>query len=160
MPLRIGAYAVGMSDSIEQRLRRLEDLQEIHQLFVDYGRALDEGDFERYSSLFARDGELLLGPMGRATGPRAIADLMSRTLDGQVGQSLHIIGSPQVALHGDRATSSVMWTVIHRDKDGRPRLTMMGKHHDELVREDGRWRFARRRGTVDMPSTYAAPDLD
>ncbi|NDD97339.1 MAG: nuclear transport factor 2 family protein, partial [Actinobacteria bacterium] len=33
-----------MSDSLEPRLRRLEDLTEIHQLFVDYGAALDAGD--------------------------------------------------------------------------------------------------------------------
>lgn len=149
-----------MSDPIEQRLRRLEDLQEIHQLFIDYGSALDAGDFARYASLFARDGEILLGPMGRATGPAAIEELMMRTLEGRVGESLHIISSPQVSLDGDRATSQVMWTVVHRDKDGRPRLTMIGRHHDDLVREDGRWRFHKRRGTVDIPSTYGTPDLD
>jgi len=149
-----------MTDSIEQRLRRLEDLQEIHQLFVDYGLALDAGDFAAYAALFARDGEILLGPMGRATGPAAIEDLMRRTLEGRVGESVHIISSPQVTLDGDRATSQVMWTVIHRGKDGQPRLTMIGRHHDDLVREDGRWCFQRRRGTVDIPSTYGTPDLD
>ena len=29
---------------------------------------------------------------------------------------------------------------------------MLGRHRDDLVREDGRWRFARRRGLVDIPS--------
>ncbi len=160
MSLITGAYAVDMSDPIEQRLRRLEDLQEIHQLFVDYGLALDAGDFAAYAALFARDGEILLGPMGRAVGPVAIEELMRRTLDGRVGSSLHIISSPQVVLDGDRATAQVMWTVIHRGHDGQPRLTMIGRHHDDLVRENGRWRFQRRRGTVDIPSTYGEPTLD
>jgi hypothetical protein len=98
--------------------------------------------------------------MGRATGPCAIEELMRRTLDGKVGESFHIVSSPQVSIDGDRATAQVMWTVIHRDKSGQPRLTMMGKHHDELVREDDRWKFLRRSGTVDIPSTYGAPNLD
>lgn len=149
-----------MNDSIEARLRHLEDLASIHQLFIDYGIALDAGDFTTYADLFARDGELLLGPMGRATGPRAIEELMRRTLEGKIGESFHIISSPQVSIEGDRATAQVMWTVIHRDKSGQPRLTMMGKHHDELVREDGRWKFLRRSGTVDIPSAYGAPNLD
>ena len=29
----------------------------------------------------------------------------------------------------------------------------IGRHRDELVREDGRWRFQKRRGFVDIPST-------
>ena len=57
------------SGDVLARLQRLEDLQAIHQLFVDYGAFLDAGDLDGYASLFADDGELLLGPLGRATGP-------------------------------------------------------------------------------------------
>ena len=53
-----------VSDELERRLRRLEDLAEIQQLFVDYGRSLDDGDIDRYSSLFTRDGRVDLGPIG------------------------------------------------------------------------------------------------
>jgi hypothetical protein len=142
------------------RVQRLEDLLEIHQLFVDYGRHLDNGDFDAYAALFAADGEVLLGPMGRAQGPEQIKALMTKALagggpDGGPGgraSSLHIISSPAVTLDGDRATSEVMWTVVQRDPDGSPRLGMIGRHQDDLVREDGRWRFRRRRGLVDIPS--------
>jgi ketosteroid isomerase-like protein len=63
--------------SIEARLQRLEDLQEITQLFIDYGEHLDAGDFAAYARLFAEDGEVLLGPMGRATGRSEIEALMT-----------------------------------------------------------------------------------
>jgi hypothetical protein len=53
----------------------------------------------------------------------------------------------------------VMWTVIHRDANGQPRVTMIGKHHDELVRENGEWKIQSRQGTVDIPSTYRAPEI-
>lgn len=141
-----------MSADLEARLRRLEDLSAIHQLFVDYGHHLDAGDFAAYADLFAEDGEVLLGPLGRAKGRDAIKTLMSRTLDGQQGTSYHLITSPMVVLDGDQASSTVMWTVIARDADGRPSLTMLGRHDDELVRDGDRWRFLRRRGLIDLPA--------
>ena len=139
---------------LAERLRRVEDLLEIQQLFVDYGRLLDAGDFAAYGRLFARDGEVLLGPMGRASGPQDIEALMTRILADRVGQTYHLITSPTVALDGDTATSEVMWTVVARDDGGRPEVTMLGRHVDQLVREDGRWRFRRRQGHIDIPSTY------
>jgi uncharacterized protein (TIGR02246 family) len=134
------------------RLQRLEDLQAIHQLFVDYGAFLDAGDLDGYASLFADDGELLLGPLGRATGPEAIKELMGRATATSVGSSYHVISSPQVRLDGDRATSVVMWTVVARAADGSPEVTMIGKHKDVLGRTDAGWRFLRREGHIDIPS--------
>ena len=136
---------------LEDRLRRLEDIAEIHQLFVDYGLALDAGDFDAYAELFAEDGEVLLGPMGRAKGRENIKSLMSTTLSRGAGSSFHIISSPQVRLDGDTASSTVMWSVVTADESGRAGLTMIGRHVDDLVREDGRWKIARRRGFVDIP---------
>jgi uncharacterized protein (TIGR02246 family) len=141
-----------MSDQLDARVQRLEDLLEIHQLFVDYGLALDAGDFDAYAALFAENGEVLLGPMGRAKGRDEIKALMTKTLSGGVGSSFHIISSPQVQLDGDTATSQVMWTVVTRDDSGQTKLTMIGRHRDDLVRENGDWKIARRRGYVDIPS--------
>ena len=138
--------------SVEQRLRHLEDRDEIHQLFVDYGQHLDAGDFAAYAELFAADGEVRLGPMGSAKGRDEIRALMERALAGVVGTSYHLITSPRVQIDGDTATSEVMWTVVQRGSDGAPVVAMIGRHRDELVREDGRWRFRLRRGFVDIPS--------
>jgi uncharacterized protein (TIGR02246 family) len=145
-----------MSESLEARVQRLEDLLEIHQLFVDYGLALDAGDFDTYASLFAKDGEVMIGPMGRAKGRDEIRALMSGVLSGGVGSSYHIISSPQVQLDGDTATSQVMWSVVNLADDGQARLTMIGRHKDDLVREEGRWKIARRRGFVDIPKAMPA----
>lgn len=146
-----------MSDHLTDlttRLQRLEDLQAINQLFIDYGRHLDAGDFDSYAELFADDGEVLLGPLGRAIGRKAIRELMTTMLAGKVGESLHIVTSPIVNLTGDTATSSVMWTVMHRAAGGEPVVTMVGRHEDALVRERGQWKIQRRRGFVDMPSNF------
>ena len=80
---------------LEACLRRLEDLQAIHQLFIDYGEHLDAGDFDAYAELFAEDGEVLLGPIGRAKGRAEIKALMTSTLADKVGATYHIISSPR-----------------------------------------------------------------
>lgn len=143
--------------TVEDRIQRLEDRDAIHQLFVDYGHFLDRGDLDSYLSLFARDGEVMLGPMGRAKGHDEIRALMSRVLS-RAGASFHIISSPQVRLSGDTASSVVMWTVIARDTEGKPKLTMLGRHEDDLIREDGTWKIAVRRGLIDLPATMQAPE--
>ena len=148
-----------MGQSLEERLRRLEDILAIQQLFIDYGLALDAGDFDRYAQLFAVQGTVNLGPIGRATGRSEIQALMVQTLEGLVGSSFHIVSSPQINLHGDIATSQVMWTVIHRDKNGQPQVTMIGKHHDELILENGEWKIQTRKGTVDIPAKYHTPKI-
>jgi ketosteroid isomerase-like protein len=119
---------------------------------VDYGRHVDAGDFAAYGALFARDGEVKLGPMGRAKGPAEIEALMRKAIGDQVGETYHIISSPTVEIDGDEATSNVMWTVVGSDDAGQPTVTMVGRHLDRLVREDGRWRFLERKGRIHIPS--------
>lgn len=143
-----------MDERLEARLQRLEDLMEIHQLFTDYGMHLDAGRFDDYAALFARDGEIRLGPLGKAKGREEIRATMAKVLDGLVGVTYHVISSPMVELRGDEATSEVMWTMIRRGDDGNPELAMLGRHRDELIREDGRWRIKVRQGLIDVPRTY------
>jgi 3-phenylpropionate/cinnamic acid dioxygenase small subunit len=140
--------------AMADRLQRLEDLEEIRQLFVDYGHYLDSGDFAAYGALFADEGEVLLGAIGRAKGPAAIEALMRRTMEGAAGSSFHIVSNPIIELDGDRATSEVMWTVVTRDKQDQATVSMLGRHRDQLTRERGRWRFLRREGFIDVPSRY------
>jgi uncharacterized protein (TIGR02246 family) len=141
-------------DTIGERLQRLEDLEEIRQLFVDYGHHLDRHDFESYADLFAEDAELLLGPIGRVQGREAISRHMREVLPGDGGGSFHLVTSPRISIDGDRARAEVMWSVVTRGADGQPALSMLGRHRDVLVREGGRWLFQRREGHIDVPARY------
>jgi len=144
-------------DSLAHRLRRLEDLEEIRQLFTDYGRHLDAGDVHAYAALFADEGEVLLGPIGRAKGPAAIAELMTKVKARATTASFHLITNPVIHLDGDRATSEVLWTVIRPDATGKLEVAMFGRHDDELIRERGRWRFLKRKGRIDVPAAVTPP---
>lgn len=145
-------------EEVGTRLRRLEDLEEIRQLFVDYGNHLDRGDLEAYAELFTDDGELLLGPIGRARGHEEIRRVMAGATRNSAGRSWHLVTNPIIRLDGDEATTDVMWTVIVPDASGRPTVGMMGRHRDVVVRREGRWRFLRREGLIDLPSRYPGAD--
>ncbi|MFA7556062.1 MAG: nuclear transport factor 2 family protein [Spongiibacteraceae bacterium] len=140
-----------MEKKLLVRLQRAEDILEIQNLFNRYAQYLDNGQFDLYAALFSHDGEVKLGPMGRATGPEAIEALMTRHLAADVGKSYHIISNPVIQLDGDIATSTVMWTVILRTEDDNPIISMIGHHRDQLVRENGKWAFKKRSGFVDIP---------
>jgi uncharacterized protein (TIGR02246 family) len=137
--------------SLQERLQRLEDLEEIRSLYIAYGQNLDAGDVPAYASLFARDAKLRLGPIARADGreeiEKAAAKIVRLAPDGSRG-AVHVLGSPQIQLDGDKATGECVWAAVSASPQGTK--TIVGRHVDELVREDGRWRFAQRRGLLDV----------
>jgi hypothetical protein len=139
--------------SLEARLRRLEDVEEIRALLLEYGRRLDAADFVGYAELFAKEGELD-AQLGRAIGRAAIVALLEERLGSQPDRprppAVHFNGNPAVTLDGNRASSEVIWAYVTRDHDGFPLLLQLGHYYDELVREDGAWRFERRRITRDL----------
>src|SRR5262249_7943292 len=112
----------------------------------------DAGDVESYADLFADEGEVLLGPIGRAKGRAAIVELMTRVKARAQTASFHLVTNPIVKLDGDRATSEVLWTVIKPDGAGKLEVGRFGRHYDELVRERGRWKILKRRGRIDVPA--------
>lgn len=140
--------------TLEERVARLEDLERIRQLFMAYKRHLDVRDFAAYSKLFAREGEWL-GGTGHAVGPAAIQAMLEERLGDNPpapGRThYHLVGSPEIALDGDRATAEVSWALITRGEGDVPEMTLWGHYSDTLVREDGEWRFLRRVAHTDVP---------
>lgn len=136
-----------------ERLRRLEDREEIASLYIAYGRFLDDGDAAGYASLFARDAKLRLGGVMRADGREAIAEAAGKLvhyLSQSTRKSYHVIASPGIEIDGDRAVGECVWVAVSGEPGEAPSLSSMGRHRDELVREDGRWRFASRKGLLDL----------
>lgn len=137
--------------ALKARLQRLEDLEEIRTLYVDYGRHLDAGDPDSYASLYAREGKLRMAPIMKGDNREEIRAAAARTVrpptDGP-RRSVHLLGSPKIELDGDRATGECVWSAVAATDAG-PKI-LVGRHIDELVREDGRWRFASRRGLLDI----------
>jgi uncharacterized protein (TIGR02246 family) len=140
--------------AVEERLRALEDREEIHRLLMAYAAALDARDMAAYAALFARDGEWT-GATGHGRTPDGIRAMLEERLapnpPAPGPTHRHLVANERVELDGDRASAVSTWALVSRAEGDVPSLTLLGTYRDTLVREDGRWRFAAREAHVDIP---------
>lgn len=140
--------------SLEARIQRLEDTQEIRDLLTNYGRLLDAHDLAGYSQLFARNGEWV-GGFGSAKGPAAIQALMEKNLGatakGTPGSTYHLLTNFMINVKGDKATAWSRWSFTVTSADKKPSILYGGHYDDTLIREDGHWKFLRRVAVNDIP---------
>ena len=109
------------------RLRRLEDLEQIRRLFMEYKVVLDRQDFAAYADLFAEDGEFVAGP-GVAKGRAAIREMVeampaSGLLGRDPGDDYHVIVNPLIELDPDdpdRAHAELTWLYVVKGDDASP----------------------------------------
>ena len=137
---------------------RSEDRAAIHRLLVDYGSTLDARDFDGFAALFARDGVYVAGGSGAEalSGPQA-GEAMRRTFAenalGFAEPNCHLFFNETVEFSGpDSATANSKSLYMVPGEGGAPRAAMMAQYDDELVREGGRWKFARRVVRGQMPA--------
>lgn len=136
--------------ALEARLARLEDIEAIRALLIEYGRTFDARDFAAYAALFAPDG-VWEGGAGSYTGPAAIREMVERGFPPSVyPNSYHVMTSIAVDVTGpDSAIAWSRWTFVVNE-DGQPQPLRAGRYEDELVRIGGEWKFKRRRVIADM----------
>jgi uncharacterized protein (TIGR02246 family) len=140
--------------SLGDRLRVLEDRDEIRRLLVAYAATLDARDLKAYAALFARDGEWT-GASGHGRTPDGIRAMLEEALGPNPPAPgpthRHLVANEQIEVDGDRATAVSTWMLASRTEGDVPELTLLGHYLDTLVREDGRWRFLTREAHVDIP---------
>ena len=137
--------------ALAARIQRLDDIEEIRTVLLNYGRYLDARDFAAYSRLFAKDGEWV-GGFGSVRGPAAIQAFMEKNIPGaNKGNTYHLLSNFVVDVHGDTATAWSRWAYVTPGADGKPVIAQGGHYDDTLVRENGRWKFQRRVAPVDIP---------
>jgi uncharacterized protein (TIGR02246 family) len=128
--------------SLAARLQRFEDKAEIEALLLDYGRHLDNRDFAGYSSLFAKDGEWIGG-----FGTVKAADIkafMEKAMGTQnTAKNYHLLSNFVITVTGDTATAWSRWAFVVPGERGAA-ISQAGRYDDQLVRENGRWKFKKR----------------
>ena len=153
-PARAGQADVSKNETLEARLRKLEDREEIRQLIIDYGRFLDGRDFRAFSDLFAETEGEWVGGFGKAKGSKAIRELMESTIgkDTTMTQSCHLLTNETIYVHGDQATALTKWVFVIPGESNRPQPLLLGHYEDTMIRENGRWKFLRRIVHADIPT--------
>jgi hypothetical protein len=128
------------------------DRAAIHALLTAYGTTLDARDFDGFAALFARGGTY-----NGATFPAAATTMRQVFAENRLGfkePNYHLFFNEVVTfVDADHATATSMSFYVVPGANGAPSPAMMARYRDELVREHGVWKFARR----DIESLLPAP---
>src|SRR2546430_16485157 len=121
-----------MGDTFAERLRKLEDAEQIRQLNLAYRRHLDARDLDAYGRLFADDGEWL-GGTGYGQGPAGITAMLNERLPGHPppppATSRHLATEAGVHVRGGWATGTVTWALMQRGGGHPPVMRLLGHQH-------------------------------
>lgn len=130
-----------MTDSLEDRVRRLEDRFAINDLVVHYATLLDDCQWDALGNLFTEDG-VFSSPNSRTVGRAAIVENF-KVKHEPYGATWHDPHGIAVDFIDDEHARG---TVIGYAELGKPGCTITTsiRYHDDYRRGDGRWRFAAR----------------
>jgi ketosteroid isomerase-like protein len=131
--------------TLEERTRRLEDIEDIRTLKSRYHTYVNDTDFDRIGTLFAADASVNLGYLmpdgdavvGREEIQAAFSGMKTSTSQSQLKQFLH---SHIVELTGpDTASGTGMLYACYGV--GADAYVVAGKYSEDYVRVDGAWLF-------------------
>ena len=147
-----------MNDSLEDRLRAVEDKLAIFHLIASHPPAADTGTDRYYRDAFVADGEMDLGGGKGARGNATIGALV-KTPEHQAaiaGGLCHFAGLPRVEVDGDTAVAISYLQIITPDRQAAPRevpghgsttgfrIHRVGANRWELRRGKDGWKVVRR----------------
>ena len=135
--------------TIEQRLARLEAVQQITALKHRYLRACDNKDVRGFRDAFIRTGAVIdFGPMGSYSDADGIAAVYEQiALNKDNGShtilDMHHAVHPDIEVTGD-ATAQGRWSLRFRqiDLSGSTETVSAMEYLDRYVIEDGQWRIS------------------
>ena len=146
--------------ALVSRLEALEAREAIRALWAEYGRTLDARDFASFGKLWARNAEFGSGP-GAAKGPAAIAATLEKAIGTNYpdskGKNFHLYFNESIDVRGDHATAiSKGGYVMATADNSKADFLLLAEYRDELVKEDGQWKFLKRQIVGEIPVPRAA----
>ena len=147
-----------MNDSLEDRVRTIEDKLAIFHLIASHPPAADTGTDRYYREAFVADGEMDLGGGKGARGNDTIGALV-KTPEHEAaiaGGLCHFAGLPRVEIKGDSAVALSYLQIITPDRQAAPRevsghgsttgfrIHRVGANRWELKRSKDGWKVVRR----------------
>jgi hypothetical protein len=149
--------------TIEGRLQRLEDIEEIRQLKARYAEACDDDhNGDRVIELFVPDGVWHQISLPACNGHAEIRTFMMNVRkSGRLRNSSHLFSNPQIDVDGDSATGHWKMVMVYTGNapDGTTQYhRILGYYDEEYVRVDGIWMFKTLKVTVVENNAYSVEE--
>lgn len=142
--------------SIEERLTQLEaqlaylsDRQAILDCIANNARGCDRHDAELLADSYCETGIDEHGSKFINSGPDYPA-WANATHSASALQSMHNITTHSCDIHGHEAHAESYSVGLFFNADGKTARVLAGRYVDRLVKENGRWRIALRRCTLEV----------
>jgi 3-phenylpropionate/cinnamic acid dioxygenase small subunit len=124
------------------------DRDEIFDVLIRYATAIDTRDWALFRTCFTADCRSDYGDIGSWTDREGITDFMVQA-HADLGQTLHRITNPAIAVEGDTATArSYVHMLVPVAAGSTVAFNAFGYYDDELVRAEEGWRIAVRTFTT------------
>ena len=140
--------------TLEERVRVLEDIQEIQKLKARYAAACDNHyDADAIAGLFTEDAVWDGGRLGKCQGREAIRAFFKRAPE-FFPFAIHNVMNPIVEVDGDHA--SAQWYLLQpatMAKDNQA-VWLAARYDDEYVRVNGEWKFRSLKVTTRFMTPY------
>jgi hypothetical protein len=125
------------------------DRAEIQDLITRYYYNFGKESAESFPDFYANDAELILGTThykGKDGIAKAYAPRPGGASPAAHAYSFNVtISNPLIIVHGDRATSQLIFTEYLMDKQGdAPHIRTQGREYATFVKVNGQWRYKTR----------------
>jgi len=148
------------SPAQDMTARALSDRAQIQDLITRYYYNFGNPNSESFSDFYADDAELILGAT-HYTGKDGIAKAYSRAAGSSPAAKAYsfnvTISNPLIVVHGDTASSELIFTEFVMDKQGdAPRLITQGREYATFIKAKGHWRYKTRqiKGGTEPPEGW------
>ncbi|TKA93075.1 nuclear transport factor 2 family protein [Halopseudomonas bauzanensis] len=143
-----GDYNNGSTLLPEQHMDTLLQHQQINDLLIRYGCALDERDWTGLGQVFTEQARVDYGSLGIFEGRDAVVAVAREFIE-SCGATQHLIGNVRIETDADNPDSArtrcyVQATHASRQPDQSGLMTLWGEYRDQLVRQGDGWAITAR----------------
>lgn len=132
-------------ESLERRLKTLEDERDIARLIASYGPLVDSGDPDAVAALWAVDGGYDTGDWTMSSRADVAAMVRSEEHRGLIARGCcHFFGPPAVTVDGDEAVAVCQSMLLVRREPRGYNVGRAGVHLIRLRRTESGWEIVSR----------------
>lgn len=126
-------------------MTKVEDHLAIRELAAKYNRAFDYGDPEGWAACFTEDGTFNIGKKELAAGSAALLAFAKKSIPGM--KVKHCTTDAIVEVDGDTGTHDAY--LILMDCGEKISASNCGRYYDNVVKQNGEWKFKKRVVEID-----------
>jgi ketosteroid isomerase-like protein len=124
---------------LEARIRRLEDIEAIRTLRMEYHHIINEGELHRATEIYTEDAHVVWATAGRGRGHAEIIELF-KVLPAQADFVKHFVANHMVEVDGDEATGMAYVNAYYAR--GSESSVILAKYDERYRRTSAGWRIS------------------